>query len=331
MTILFAGGELDDFVLNGTVSANTTSSTYRPTYARMSVNPDGGAFGVNYAKASFTASSAFSVTARFYPGNVTYSTDAVFFWLATGGSARLRLKVNSGAPATFTLQSYTSGGVATTLATSGTTLALSTVYRLDILVSYGASGSVKVYVDGTLTLDTGVMDVTASGATTLDGAYFSTTKTTSNACGWSEVIICTQDSRTLSLKTLVPDAAGTANAWTGAYTDIDETTASDTDVLTSATALQVANFNTTGMPSGWANLSVTAVKVVASAARGSTGPSKLALGVRTNSADSFPTAVTLDTGFSAPVTTTYELNPVTGIAWTTAEIDALQIAFKSET
>lgn len=331
MTILFTGGELEDFVLGGTVAALTIGSSFRSAYARMSVFPDGGAFAVNYAKASFTASAAFSVAARFYSGNAAFSTDNVFFWLATGGSARLRLKINGTGPSTFTLQSYTSGGVATTLATSSATLAILNLYRLDILVSYGVSGSVKVYVDGVLALDTGVMDVTVSGATTLDGAYFAAPKTTSSNVGWSEVIVCTQDSRTLSLKTLVPDAAGTANAWTGAYTDIDETTASDTDVVASATANQVANFNTTGMPSGWANLSVTAVKVVASAARGSTGPSKLALGVRTNSADSFPTAVTLDTGFSAPVTTTYELNPVTGIAWTTAEIDALQIAFKSET
>lgn len=330
MTILFAGGELDDFTISGTVAIDTTNTTFRSAYARLSLNVTGAVALTNYAKASFTASSQFSFTARMY-GGTTFTAAQPFLWFATGGSARLRLKVNSTSPSTVTLESYTSGGVATTLATSVLTITTTTLYRLDVIVDYGTSGRVRLYVDQTLYIDTGTMDVTASSATTLDGVYLGAARTTSNSCEWSEVIVCTQDSRTLSLVTLAPNAAGTTSSWTGAYTDIDETTASDVDVLTSATALQVTSVNTTGMPSGWSNLTVTAVKCIASAARGSTGPSKLALGVRTNSSDSFPTSTTLDTGFSTPVTTYYELNPVTGVAWTTTEIDALQLAFKSET
>jgi hypothetical protein len=329
MTILFAGGELEDFTLSGIVTASTTSTSLRSTYARMAVLVAPAAFNSTYAKASFTASSAFSVTARV---NILTSNSAsnIILWLATGGSARLRLKLSSTAPTTLVLESYTSGGSATTLATSVLTVSVSTVYRLDLIVDYQVSGRVRLYVDGTLFIDYSG-DVTASSATTLDGLYLAQAHSATQSTAWSEVIVSTQDSRTLSLKTLTPDAAGTTSSWTGAYTDIDETTASDVDVLTSATANQVTSVNTTGMPSGWSNLTVTAVKCVASAARGSTGPSKLALGVRTNSTDSFPTATTLDTGFSTPVTTYYELNPVTGVAWTTAELDALQLAFRSET
>lgn len=331
MTILFCGGELDDFVVFGTVAHDNSSSNFRSAYSRTSIAPTGSAFATNYIRGSFSsASSSFSVSCRIYSG-AQFTAANPFIWLSTGGSARLRLVTNSGTPSTITLQSYTSGGSATTLATSTLTLVANTLYRLDMIVDYGTSGRVRVYIDQTLYLDTGTMDVTASSATTLDSVNLGPPRSSSASCAYAEVIVCTQDSRTLSLKTMVPDAAGTTSSWSGAYTDIDEITASDVDVLTSATAMQVTSVNTTGMPSGWSNLTVTAVKCLASAARGSTGPSKLALGVRTNSTDSFPTAVTLDTGFSTPTTTYYELNPVTGVAWTTTEIDALQLAFRSET
>lgn len=332
MTILFAGGELDDFTLGGVVAFSTSApAAYRSTYARGYLDVTGSAFNVNYAKASFTASSAFSVSARFYPNTSTFTAGNPFLWLATGGSARLRLKVNSSTPSTITLESYTSGGVATTLGTSTATMSTSSTYRLDLLVSYGTSGSIKVYLDQVLIIDTGVMDVTASSATTLDGLYLGSARGSSTGSGWSEVIVSTQDSRTLSLVTLAPNAAGTTSSWTGAYTDIDELTASETDVLTSGTANQVTSVNCTGMPSGWSNLTVTAIKVLASAARGATGPSKLAVGCRTNSADSFPASVTIDTGYTTPYTTYYETNPVTAVAWTPTEVDAFQIALKSET
>lgn len=329
MTILFCGGELEDFVLSGTVTHDTASNARRTTYSRVSVIPDPTATAAHRAVASFTASSAFWVTARFYQPS-SFATNAIFLQFASGGSVRLRLRMTgSTSTTTFYVEKY-DGTTATTLATSTSTLSTAALTRLDISVTYGSSGSVKVYKDGTLILDTGTLDVTAGGSTTLDAVHLSSANSSSYT-SWSEVIVCTQDSRTLSLKTMVPDAAGTTSSWTGAYTDIDDITAADVDVLTSATANQVTSVNTTGMPTGWSNLTVTAVKVVASAARGSTGPSKLALGVRTNSSDSFPTAVTLDTGFSAATTTFYELNPVTGVAWTTTEVDALQIAFRSET
>lgn len=329
MTILFCGGELDDFTLSGTVTHDTSTSARRTTYSRAAVMPDPTISAIHRAVASITASSTFWVSARMYQTSLMLA-NAIFMQFASGGNVRLRLRVTTGSTTpTFYLEKY-DGTTATTLATSTGTLSTATLMRLDIAITYGASGSVKVYRDGALTLDTGTVDTTAGGSTTLDAVHLSSCNSSAYT-SWSEVIVCTQDARTLSLKTLVPDAAGTTSSWTGAYTDIDETTASDTDVLTSATAMQVTSVNTTGMPSGWSNLTVTAIKCIASAARGSTGPSKLALGVRTNSTDSFPTATTLDTGFSAPVTTYYELNPVTGVAWTTTEVDALQIAFRSET
>jgi hypothetical protein len=334
MTILFCGGELEDFTSLGTVSVETTTSLFRSTYARMALGVLGGTGNPNQISASFTASTSFSVSFRVNVTGSPFSANIPFFWLSSGGNARLRLKPTGSVPSTIILDKY-DGATPTTLATSVLTLPASTTYRFDIIVdNYGSSGRVRVFVDQTLYCDSGVVDVTASGSTSLNGLTLSS-GTTSTLSGskhcYSEVIVCTQDSRTLSLVTLAPNAAGTANAWTGAYTDIDEVTASETDVITSGTANQVFNCNCSNMPTGWSNLTVLAIKVATSAARGATGPSKLAVGCRTNSTDSFPSSVTIDTGYTTPYTTTYETNPVTGVAWTTTEVDAFQIALKSET
>src|SRR5689334_3247701 len=145
MSILFCGGELDDFALTGTITANTTAANFRSAYARMAVNVTGSAtFQAHYARASFTASSAFSVTGRVI--SPLFAVNNVFFWLATGGSARLRLKMSSStSPSTIVLESYTSGGAASTLATSTLTIALNVLYKLDVVVDYQVSGRVRVY------------------------------------------------------------------------------------------------------------------------------------------------------------------------------------------
>lgn len=333
MTILFCGGELDDFVSSG-VAATTSAATFRSAYARCSLLISGSTWPTYNAKAAFAASSDFSVSARVYFG-AGFSAGQPFLWLATGGSTRLRIRatstVNSFATTTIYLDSYTSGGVATTLQTSTLTITNSTLYRFDLIVSYGVSGRVRLYIDQVLYLDYSG-DVTASGSTTLNEVYFGSVSTSTFTANISEVIVCTQDSRTLSLATLAPNAAGTTNTFTsGAYTDIDETTASDTDVAISSTTGQILQVNCTGMPTGWSNLSVVAVKNLASAAKGATGPSKLAIGVRTGGTDYYETATALDGGYTNPPFKIWELNPVTGVAWTTTEIDALQLAYKSET
>lgn len=329
MTVIFAGGELEDFVLQGVVTF--TGSNVRTAYARAGLAPEASTGGMGtFVKAPFAAGASLGVTVRAYLNNIGFTANNVFLWLSSGGSARLGLRIVSGSsPTTIALVSITSGGTQTVLATSTSTVATSVLYKLDLLIDYQVAGRVRFFVDQVLFIDFSG-DVTASGSTTLDALHLGSARA-STSSNWSEIIVTDgQDPRTLSLKTLAPDSAGSANAWTGAYTDVDETVASDTDVMSSATAGQVANLGLTGMPAGWSNLTVTAVKVVASAARGAAGPTKLAVGVRTNSTDSFPAAVTLDTGFSAATSTMYALNPVTGLAWTTGEVDALQIALKSE-
>jgi hypothetical protein len=332
MAFLFIGGEMEDFVAFGSVTPELSVSGYRTSHARMAVNASGGAWGVNYIRAPFTAGSSIGLTARVHTGSTSISASQVFLWLASGGSARLRLRTNTTHPTTLILESYTSGGVATTLATSTNTITFNSVYKLDLLVSYGAAGRARLWVDGVLFIDTGTMDITASGSTTLDSANFGNVRSAGQNSPWSEVIVTDgEDPRPLNLKTLVPNATGDVTGWTsGAWGDIDEYAASDTDLAVSDTANQVLTVNCTGMPTGWGGLTVRAVKSVALCARGATGPSKLALGLRQSSTNGFATAQTLDTGYG-PVSTTWTANPVTGLAFTPAEIEAIQLAYRSET
>lgn len=328
MGILFCGGEIEDFSILGTVSATTTTSRFRSAYARIALEPAGGGLSTNNAKASFASSSQFWATFRLSTAT-SFTANSSFVVFSIGGAARLRLRLTSSSTgSTFFVDKY-DGTTGTTLATSTGTLATSTLYRFDVAVSYGAAGRVRVWLDGTLALDTGTIDTTVSGATALDGVHFAAMSTTTSTTMFiSEVIVADEDTRPLSLKTLAPNATGDSSQWTGAYTDVDETTASDTDVLSSATAGQVTNMECTGMPAGASGLAVRAVKVVASALRGTSGPQKLALGVKSGSTSGYSADLTLDTGYTT-VSNTWTVNPATSAAFTGAEIDSLKLAVKS--
>jgi hypothetical protein len=334
MAFLFIGAEAEDFTLSGGAAPDASTARVRSAYARTAVSAPGGTFGSAYAKAAFAASSTINVGARFQYNN-TSTTGTVFAWLATGGSARLRLKIASGGSgvSTIAVESYTSGGSATTLATSVLTVTIGVLYKLDWLTTYGTSGRSRLYVDNVLFLDTGTMDITASGATTLNELYLAGPSSTTSFPGyWSEIIITdSEDTRPLGVKTLVPNATGDTTSWTsGTWADIDDVTASDTDIAVSDTAAQVLTVNATGMPSGASNLSIRALKSVAYVARGSGGPSKIDLGLRQSSTNAFVSSQTLDTGYGT-FSATWTTNPITSATFTGAEIDAIQLAYRSAT
>jgi hypothetical protein len=334
---LFVGGERDDFieVLTGTtVSSNAAHSTntahYRTAYARAAVGVQhGSSNNSTYLRTpAFTPRSSMSVTARFYFSSAQVA-GAVWLWLGTGGSARLRLaQVSSTSGSLFRLEKF-DGTTPTTLATSSVGIVTNTLCRVDCIVEYGVSGRVRVYINQELALDYSG-DVTAAGTAALDTAAF-LSAATGSLTYWSEVIVHPNNTRAMSLRTLVPDAVGDASEWVGAYTDLDEITASETDFAASASVGQVMAVNCTGMPAGVTGVTVAALKVTASAIKGGTGPATLALGVRSGGTTAFAPARPLDVVYSTGAISEYwETNPVTGQAWTAANIDALQLAFRSE-
>lgn len=340
MSLLFIGSEIEDFPIN--VGANTfsaSSSFHRSAYSRAGCLTAAGTWPTaGYIGTTFTSQTSLWVTGRF-GASTTVSSGNIFFVLGntSGGTnaanARLRLKCNSAAPSTIILEKWDGSSTATTLGTSTATITGTIGYKLDVAVdSYGASGRVRVYIDNALIIDTGAgVNIAAGGSTSLNVAYFSTLRSASVDTSWSEVIVADEDTRPLGIKTLVPNATGDTTAWTsGTWQDIDDVAAADVDLAVSDTAAQVLAVNCTGMPTGYGGLTVRAVKSVVYAARGSSGPSKIDLGLRQSSTNGFAASQTLDTGYAA-YSATWTTNPITSAAFTAAEVEAIQLAYRSAT
>ena len=201
-------------------------------------------------------------------------------------------------------------------------------YTFDLFVSgFGTSdGVVKLYKNGILLIDLTSVDLTVGGDTTVDQFAVYTTNTGGAYTYCSEIIVSDEDTKLMRLKTLAPDGAGDTNDWTGAYTDIDEITKSDVDLIYTETKGDDFQANLTGMPAG--TYKVKAVKTVARATdpQGILG---LKVGVKTNSAVHLSDAHTLGAGF-AVLEKMYQNNPETASAFTSGEVDALQLAYRCD-
>lgn len=169
----------------------------------------------------------------------------------------------------------------TTLATAGNTLSTDTLQKVDIYVNCAVAGQVQVYLDGTKIIDYSG-DVTTNSATALASAVFGQDHANGSSFAdyWSEIIVSTTDTRSLSLVTLLPAAAGNTFNWTGATSDVNEVTLDDATLITSATAGEIAQttVSTTGV-GGTAG--IVALVVNAGAQKGGTGPQNADLTVRT--------------------------------------------------
>jgi hypothetical protein len=329
MAFLFIGGETEDYSGLGAASFDTSGSgvRWRAAYARGSITWAASSNSTPYV--TFAASTTFWATYQFNASQVNAS-GGVGWWLALGtaGNARLRFRWTGSSPSTVILETW-NGTSAVTLATSTLTMASSTQYKIDVSCDYRAAGRVKLYVNQALYIDYSG-DVTAAGATTLNNLIFGSQGSASTLYVSEIIVTDGDDTRPLSVKTLVPNATGDTTAWTsGTWAEIDEPTATDIDLAVSDTANQILTVNCTGMPTGASGLSVRAVKSVAFAARGAAGPSKLALGVRQSSTNAFASGATLDTGYGT-VSQTWTANPVTGAAFTGTEIENIQLAYRSE-
>lgn len=333
MAILFMGGEeidFDRFYNNVTINTSTSSEFFRTDFARCAVNPAGGGEFENRAYARLTqASSSFWFTAR---AAVDFSTDFLppageyrsFISFSDGTNRRLAIKLDRNR---ILRASAYSGSTETVLATgTESAFALPGLVRIDVQVSYGASGRIRVFVNQIPFIDyTG--NILAGGSTTLDGFSIGSFNTGFSGTSWSEIIVADQDTRTLSLKTQAPVATATGHAWLGSQTDINEVRLDESNMITTDTLDTVAKFTVGPLPAG--NYAVRGFKVSAWAAKGPTGPGRLNLGVTTNGEDKFGPDLPLDTGWGK-VSQTFDLNPSTGTAWTQNEINAIQIAAKSK-
>ena len=326
-SILWMGGEDVDFPNLLPIVNGGGGGTYRTGYARTSISGPVGVSG--FLETAFSASTVFpggAVTSCWLSAQLISRDPAASFPIIGLGTEGTYKSVYLGLDSTFSNKLAlwkTDGTTSTELASEAGANFTSTLTKVDIqLISYGATATVNVYLDGSGTADfsfTG--DVTAGGATSVNSVFL-------YFAGWaSEIFASTTDTRAQSLVTLVPTGAGVVNTWdSGTFANINPVVINDASIINSATAAE--NFAATLNPLPTGTFSVQALKVIARSIKGSSGITSISPGVYTNSTASVPSATALNL-YWFPVETYYNINPVTSANWLPAEINLLQIYLQS--
>lgn len=348
--VLFAGGEDIDFsppqgYKSGTSSGSsgtpigigTAAGTFRAGFARCCLavtwENNGNPVPLPIPPGLFSAGTFWL---SFYVYNsVAAGTDVgldmipVEFFSADG-LPRLRIVYTSSA---LSFQTINTAGVATTIGGGFTasTLVVGALTKVDVFVNYSTSGSVAVYFNNVPVFSyTG--DITASsGLTALDskitlGAWGSA-GLASGFYGYSEVIVSTQDTRSMSLWTLAPVANGNANTWTiSAVGSVDAIETLYTASNSASAAGQIDEYEVTpAAPSG----SFVVVTVVQKAAltAGTSGPVNAEFMQRVGGVDYTSSSVTPPAGAWQTYAFNWDLNPSTTLAWQTSNFVASSSAY----
>lgn len=327
--IYFAGGEDIDFLFQGNIVVNNAGTTYRPSFARCSLDNAGGTTSdAIFNKIPFSVgANPFWAAARLgqtSPGGLIGTEQFKLADVNRITRIRMRLTSNTNAPQTAAIEKVTAAGVATLLFnvsfvydTVGTGTESS---QFAWHVKYAVAGFCELYYKGVL-LGTFTGDVTTDSTTDL--AYIVLGH---NGTGprnfWSEVMVTDFDNRACTLQTFAPVANGnTHNFDTGtpAAANVNEVILNLATLDGSTTAAQIDEYTTGAVATG--TFDVAAYGVSAFMSKGTSGPSKADLAVRTGGADFFSVDQVLST-FYNDFQNWWTTNPNTSAAWLTSQIGA---------
>lgn len=336
MAILFAGGELESFVVTGSVNnVGTGSSLYDNNFARCAIRSNGSAGSGNSTYADLRADYLEGwAHYELHTGN-TRVNNYVTWMLATNtsqGVFRIRLTGTS-TPVPFAVE-YWNGSSWVSWGTFQLA-ANNVIYQLDIHWNIADVGGVlEVFVNGAqVFVQTG--DTLQFVGATGRRVYFSSLDNSANANSgaFSQCLVTSgnQDTRSMKVATLGPNAAGATTQWSGTFADVDEVgNWNDADYIFSGTTNQVSTFNLADLSATAATLDPLAVVTGGRARKGTGGPQNIQHAIRTGGVDYFSANdPTLGTSFGTMVQGIWELNPGTGLPWTVSDINALQAGFKS--
>lgn len=208
-TLLFAGGEDTDFTCNdgGTCSVDTAGGHFRAGWAReayrvMGVvgNPPDNRFSTPI----FTPSNSLWVHAQ-------YCNDSCGGLFTVANSQMLRLIDDAGRPSIIVygtgtlgqlkISSMTSSGAIRDLVTCSSALSLG-LSQFDMFVNYNTTGEIGLYKNGTKVCEFSGDTTNGDGATTVNQIEFASASAYYGGGGhyssWSEVIVATTDTRSMS-------------------------------------------------------------------------------------------------------------------------------------
>jgi hypothetical protein len=318
--------DIDYAVKGAGFTVDTGGGRFRSGYARCAL----GSGNSRSESIPFTPITSGWVTGRQYTvnGPTNYSK---FFGLGKSGTlGGIFVGTSASAASKLALWRADAAGAYSEVQAEITSTSADGFQKLDMRIeNFGVSTRVRIYVDGGANpvIDyTG--DLTWTGATDLDIFVIGPLGGSSLYHRISEGIVADEDTRAMSLFSAAPNAAGDANTLdSGTYAEIDETSINDADLISSATASQAAQFGLTNMPAGV--FTIKDVSLVYRGIRGSSGIQNWKCGVKTNGSIDVSQTTLMDTAWNSYMRSFGSVNPVTGVAWTQAEIDALQLAFES--
>lgn len=345
MTIYFAGGEDSEFTAFGPAAVSTTASSFRSSFARCclglnaSVTP--GWWQSNVAiptipnpcwlgmqhDLDLTTNAAGSSSVQPHWGFID-NTGVYRLWFgATGGGA-------SGGAYPLKCMKTNLAGTSTQLGSNFNipyTTSTHQTFKLDTFVNYGASGAVQVYVNGVQVFSFSG-DTTTDSLTNMNGMFIrlgsSCNQNLNGPIGWSECILADADTRSLSLQTLAPVANGNTHSFdTGspAASNVNETTLNDSTLDGSSVAGQIDEYTIPSIASG--SYGIIAVGVSARMAKGSSGPSKMDLALRSGTTDYLSSDQVLSLAWQN-YQNWWMTDPNTSAAWTALPVN---IGLKSVT
>jgi general stress protein CsbA len=326
--IIWCGGEDIDFP-NGTApTISTSTNSFRSGFARCSLRC---ASGPTSARSlSFSGGSITSgwVHCNVFPSSPVSNDPIVGLGLNAVGNGGIF--VGSSTSNALKCAIYTWDGTTLTqlAAEIGTSLSGTQLFSIDMhIANLGSSSTVNVYVNNVLVIvysgSTVISGIASLDCVAIYGASIF------NGYVMSEFIVGDSDTRSFSLLTMAPNAAGDVNNWTtGTFANINPVTINDASVVAVNTTGQDFQANLIDIPAGsFGNVQAVKAAVRSEITAGSV-PTALKIGVKTNGSVNVDAGQSLTTGFL-----TYErlmlTNPVTSAAWLASEMNPLQIDLQS--
>jgi len=205
--------------------------------------------------------------------------------------------------------------------------------RFDMnFVTDGTSGSVAVYVNGTLDGEVTGLDTTNGGTRTGVNQVEIRPIIHNGAPGtntYISAIMCAdEDLRNAHYVQIRPGSAGSNSDWTGSYTDVDESGFNDNDAISANNSNEISTFNistvTTDFDTGY---DVIGVGVSSRSWGGAASSSDVSLVARSGTTDGSGSTKTIGVA-KKPYQSIFSVNPDTSTAWTISEAKAAEIGIK---
>jgi hypothetical protein len=330
VTVYLVGGEDIEWGVTDGATVDSTAGYFRSNYARcgMKVISDGSSAPFLVPSTAFSRNyNAFNQTEFWFSARVRHdsgfrlSTNPVFRLVSPDLQPRVQMRLRS-AGVGYEVQKIDHTGALTTIGNKiWFEFSHTTIDKIDVHCNYDVAGSLDIYINGLLVFNF-LGDLTSDSTTQIGYIDLMTAGYPGTGATWSEMIICDTDTRSVSVQTFAPVANGnTHNFDTGspAAANVNEIVLDDSTLDGSTTAGQIDQYTNGAAATG--TLGVWAFVISARAAKGLSGPSKIALGVRTNGTDYWGSDIPLAVSF-ANIQEKFYTNPDTSDYWKKSEIGA---------